>query len=102
MDKIKALNLIGMAYRARKVVNGYDSVMACVTSSKAKIVIVSNDASSKTIEAFSKKCHFYNVPVCNKFTTEELSKAVGKGLCKIIAIIDSGFVKSLDKLLSEV
>ena len=53
MDKIKALNLIGMAYRARKVVNGYDSVMACITSSKAKIVIVSNDASSKTIESFS-------------------------------------------------
>ena len=80
MDKVKALNLLGMAYRARKVINGYDSVMIGITSNKAKIVLVASDASSKTIEAFSKKCHFYNVPMYVCFDTAELSKAIGKGL----------------------
>ena len=63
MEKVKALNLIGIAYRAKKIVNGYESVMATVTSGKAKCVIVASDASSKTIEAFSKKCYFYHVPI---------------------------------------
>lgn len=102
MDKLKALNLLGMAYRARKVINGYDSVMISITSNKAKIVLVASDASSKTIEAFSKKCHFYNVPMFVCFDTEELSKAIGKGLAKVLAISDQGFCKSLSKLLSEV
>lgn len=102
MDKIKALNLIGMAYRARKVVNGYESVMACVVSGKAKCVIIANDASGKTIEAFSKKCYFYHVPMCMDFNTDEISKAIGKGLAKVITITDNGFCKSLNKLLSEV
>ena len=39
MEKVKALNLIGIAYRAKKIVNGYESVMATVTSGKAKCVI---------------------------------------------------------------
>lgn len=102
MDKVKALNLLGMAYRARKVINGYDSVMIGITSNKAKIVLVASDASSKTIEAFSKKCHFYNVPMYVCFDTAELSKAIGKGLAKVLAINDQGFCKSLSKLLSEV
>ena len=71
MEKVKALNLIGIAYRAKKIVNGYESVMATVTSGKAKCVIVASDASSKTIEAFSKKCYFYHVPMYMDFNTDE-------------------------------
>ena len=82
MEKVKALNLIGIAYRAKKIVNGYDS--------------------SKTIEAFSKKCYFYHVPMYMDFNTDEISKAIGKGLCKVICLTDDGFNKSLNKLLSEV
>ena len=102
MEKVKALNLIGIAYRAKKIINGYESVMATVTSGKAKCVIVASDASSKTIEAFSKKCYFYHVPMYMDFNTDEISKAIGKGLCKVICLTDDGFNKSLNKLLSEV
>ena len=102
MEKQKALNLLGMAYRARMIVNGYDSVMDTIIKGKAKVVLVASDASEKTIEAFEKKCFYYNVDICKEFTTAELSKAIGKGLCKVLTISDDGFTKSLKKLLSEV
>ena len=58
MEKQKALNLLGMAYRAKMVINGYDSVMDAIIKGKAKIVFIANDASDKTIEAFDKKCFY--------------------------------------------
>ena len=102
MDRKKALNLLGMAYRARKIINGYESVMDAVIKGKASIVLVANDASEKTIEAFNKKCFFYHVELNLSFSADELSKAIGKGLAKVIAISDNGFTNSLKKLLSEV
>ena len=102
MDKQKALNLLGMAYRARMIINGYDSVMDAITKGKAKIVMIANDASEKTIEAFDKKCFYYKVDMNVVFNSLELSKAIGKGLVKVLAISDEGFTKSLKKLLSEV
>ncbi len=91
-----------MAYRAKKIINGYDSVMDSIVKNKAKIVLIANDASEKTIESFNKKCFFYHVEMNLSFSTEELSKAIGKGMAKIIAINDNGFANSLRNLLSEV
>ncbi len=102
MNKQKALNLLGMAYRARMTINGYDSVMDAIIKGKAKIVLIANDASEKTIEAFQKKCFYYHVDIIDTFTTTELSNAIGKGLVKVLAISDNGFKNSLNKLLSEV
>ena len=102
MNRQKVLNLLGMAYRAKKVINGYESVMDAVTKGRVNIVFVANDASEKTIEAFNKKCFFYHIEVNYSFSTEELSKAIGKGLVKILAINDNGFANSLKNLLSEV
>ena len=94
MDRQKALNLLGLAYRARKLISGEDSVIENLQKGKCQIVLVASDASSKTIDKFQKKCFFYNVEVCLEFKTEELSISLGKGLVKIIAITDSGFKKA--------
>lgn len=99
MEKVKALNLLGLAYCARKAVNGYDSVMMGITSKKVNVVFVASDASSKTIEAFNKKCFYYNIKIYTCFTSEELSKSIGRGLVKVLAISDKGFADSLIKLL---
>lgn len=99
MEKVKALNLLGLAYCARKACNGYDTVMMNITAKKANLVLVASDASEKTIETFSKKCFYYNIPMYTSFTSEELSKAIGRGLVKVLAISDKGFADSLVKLL---
>ena len=55
----KALNLLGLAYRARKLINGDEVVTDNLQKGKCKMVIVARDASSRTIDKFQKKCFFY-------------------------------------------
>lgn len=95
----KALNLLGLAYKARKVITGEENVIKLLQNQKAKIVFVASDASSRTIDNFKRKCFFYKTRVNFSFNTEELTKAVGKTLVKILAITDQGFYESLQGLL---
>lgn len=44
-----------------------------------------------------KKLIFNQVPIINKYSTEELSKALGIEVIKIIGISDLGFAKALKK-----
>ncbi len=99
INKEKILNLLGLAYRAKKIVNGEENVLKALKSGKCKIVFVANDASENTIDKFDKKCYFYQVEMNNDFSTEELSKCIGRSLVKIMTLTDQGFYKSLNELL---
>lgn len=99
MTDSKALNLLGLAYKAKKIVNGEENVIYALKSGKCKIVFVANDASLKTIDRIDKKCFFYNTLINKDFSTEELSKAIGRPLVKIMALTDQGFFEALSKLL---
>jgi len=95
----KLLNLLGLAFKARRIVTGEENVIKLLQSQKAKIVFVASDASLRTIDNFKRKCFFYNVPVNFDYTSQQLTKALGKTLVKIMAVIDQGFYESLQKLL---
>ncbi|MDD3348677.1 MAG: ribosomal L7Ae/L30e/S12e/Gadd45 family protein [Bacilli bacterium] len=95
----RALNLLGLALKARKVVTGEENVIKLLQNQKAKIVFVASDASDRTIDNFKRKCFFYNVTVDFSFSAEKLTKALGKTLVKILAITDQGFYESLQRLL---
>lgn len=94
--KIKALNLLGLAYKAGFIVTGEESVEAALQQNKLKIVFVANDASARTIDKFVKKCYFYKVTCDQTFTSDELSSALGKQR-KIIGLTDHGFYVALEK-----
>lgn len=105
MDKNKSsniLNLIGLAYRAQKVTSGDKEVLRALKQNRVKIVFLANDASEKTFDRFNKKTFFYNVEMITDFTSDELSNAIGKPLCKILAINDQGFLEALKRTLMEV
>jgi ribosomal protein L7Ae-like RNA K-turn-binding protein len=91
------LQLLGLAYRARKISTGEDAVLRLLKQNKIKIVFVAKDASPNTIDQFDKKCYFYNTKMNNDYTCDELSKAVGKTMCKILAVTDQGFSDALMK-----
>lgn len=92
MDNI--LSLIGLMYRANKLVLG-ESVLENIDS--VKYLLIASDASDKTKERYLKKCNFYNIDYCMDFGSTELSKAIGKSNVKIIGINDDGFKKTLLK-----
>lgn len=91
----KVLNLLGIARRAGKLVMGTDSITKVLPSKKIKLIFVASDASLATVDKIDKKAYFYQVPVVNRYSTEELSKALGVGSIKIIGIVDDGFAKSM-------
>lgn len=94
MDNI--LSLLGIAYRAKKVYLGEANLE---NMAKIKYLFIANDASSKTIERYLKKCSYYNIPYNQNYSTDSLNKAIGKNNCKIIGIYDSGFASSILKKL---
>ncbi|MCC5894886.1 MAG: YlxQ-related RNA-binding protein [Alkalibacterium sp.] len=97
-NKQRALNLIGLSQRANQLISGESLVLQAVRSNKAKLVIVASDASENTRKQFLNKCEYYNVPVVTTFSREEVSHALGKERT-VCALLDKGFVHSLQKLL---
>lgn len=67
------------------------------TNQTNKINFVATDASDATYDKIDKKAYFYQVPIINKYSTEELSKALGIEVIKIIGISDLGFAKALKR-----
>lgn len=74
----KILGLIGLSARARTIAFGTDSVKEEIISKKAKLVIVSKDASDRTKEKLKKLCEEYKIPIIIDGNIEELSKSIGK------------------------
>jgi len=97
-DKQKALNLLGLSLRARKLESGSQTVMSSIRSKNAKLVIIANDASENTQKQFLDKCDYYKIPSYTLFSKEEISSALGKERT-VCAFTDNGFAQSFKKLL---
>jgi len=69
--------------------------------SELHYLFIASDISSKQKERYSKKCYFYKLEYNNLYTSEELSKAIGKTNVKVIGIIDIGFADSIKNKLKE-
>ena len=48
-NKQKALNLLGLALRARRLVSGTPTVLANIRNQKAQLVIIADDADRKSV-----------------------------------------------------
>lgn len=95
----KALNLLGLATRAGKLVSGEELTIKQVRSENARVVIIASDASENTRKKVSDKCQHYEIPYTVQFTKIELSQAIGKERT-IICLTDAGFAKKIRELLS--
>lgn len=98
----KVLNYLGLSKRAGKLVQGTDAVLKNLRSKQTHLMFVAKDASLATIERVTKKGSFYNIPVIDIFSTDEISSALGDENIKVIAINDIGFKKAIMKELKEV
>ena len=92
MDNV--LNLLGLAYRARKLVLG-EVVLKRIKD--VKLLFLASDISPKSKERFLKKCHYYQIAWIDSFSTEDLSMALGKENVRVIGITDDGFSQAILK-----
>ena len=94
MDRI--LNILGLAYKARKVVLG-EEVLNRI--SKVRLMFLASDLSEKSRERYEKKCFHYNIEHIDSYDCIQLSEALGRNNIKVIGITDDGFATSIkDKI----
>ena len=97
----KIFSMVGLATRAGKTVAGEFSVEKAVKEQKAKLVIVSEEASDNTKKLFTDKCTYYKIPIYIYGAREELGNATGNKDRVSIAVLDSGFSKSIIRMLTD-
>lgn len=86
------LSNLGLAQKARVLLTGE---LLFKKMNQVKGLILATDASIKTKERIYKKAHFYNLPVVEKYTSEELSKAMNLSNRMVIGIVDENFCQLL-------
>lgn len=94
MQKNKILAYLGLATRAGRTVSGEFSVEKSVRQHRAKLVLVSEDASEATRKNFYNICTYYKVPLYFFGSREELGAACGKELRVSVAIEDEGLARA--------
>ncbi|MCA1053552.1 YlxQ family RNA-binding protein [Rossellomorea aquimaris] len=99
MKQDRWMSLLGLANRARKIISGEELVIKEVRSGRAKLVILSKDASSNTYKKVTDKCKSYNVPVRLVEDRYELGHSIGKDARVVVALSDAGFADKLSEML---
>ena len=95
----KIFSLLGIAMKSGNVVSGEFQTLEAVKKKKAKVVLVSEDASDNTRKQFFDKCAFYEIPVFQYGTKEDLGRAIGKDLRSSLAVCDDGLATAIKKQL---
>ncbi len=91
----KALSLIGLASRARKVSSGEFPVEKAIKSYNAFLVIIAEDASDNTKKKFSDMCSYYETPIIFYSSKDELGHSIGKEYRASLAILDENFAAGI-------
>ncbi|GGJ92774.1 50S ribosomal protein L7ae [Lentibacillus kapialis] len=93
------LNLIGLAYRARKCSLGEETIVKDIQQKRAKLVLLANDIGPRTRKKIINKCKTYEVPFEIIDDRKTLSNAIGKSQRVAVAILDEGFAAKITTLL---
>jgi ribosomal protein L7Ae-like RNA K-turn-binding protein len=99
MKQNQWMSLLGLAYRARKIISGEELSVKQIQCGKAKLILLSADASANTTKKITNKCNSYEVPyklVENRYL---LGQAIGKDERVVVAVLDGGFAKKMVTLL---
>ncbi|GGB30625.1 YlxQ family RNA-binding protein [Virgibacillus dakarensis] len=93
------LNMVGLAYRARKCSLGEETIVKDIQQRRAKLVLLASDTGPATRKKITDKCKTYEIPFRIVDDRETLSNAIGKTQRVAIAILDGGFAAKIKSLL---
>lgn len=97
MKQNKVISLLGIAMKGRNLVSGEFQTMEAIKTGSAWLVIVAEDASENTKKLFHDKCSYYEIPVVDYGSKEDLGRAIGKDLRSSVAICDDGLSRAVLK-----
>jgi len=93
------LNLVGLAYRARKCSIGEEIIVKDIQQRKAKLILLASDIGSQTRKKITDKCNTYDIPYVVVDDRVTLANALGKSQRVAVAILDEGFATKIRSLL---
>ncbi|MEH7122696.1 YlxQ family RNA-binding protein [Bacillus sp. JJ1773] len=99
MNANQWMSLLGLANRARKITSGEELTIKEIRNGKAKLILLSADASVNTTKKVTDKCKSYQIPYRLVENREILGQAIGKDTRVVVAVLDDGFAKKLKSLL---
>lgn len=99
MSQERWMSLLGLINRAGQLTSGEELVLKEIRKGKAKLVLLSSDASPNTSKKIKDKCLHYKIPL--KYVSDRymLGQAIGKDARVVVAILENGFAKKLVELL---
>jgi len=99
----KFLSMLGLCRKAGAMIIGTSLVTDSLPKGKIKAVFYASDASFNTEKRITDKCRYYKTDcIKTSFSSEELSKAIGKksAVC-VIGVLDENFSSELTKNSNE-
>lgn len=99
MNSNQWMSLLGLANRARKIISGEELAVKEIRSGRARLILLSSDASANTRKKITDKCNSYQVPCKMVENRYVLGQSIGKEARVVVAILDDGFAKKLLTLL---
>ena len=98
----KALMLLGLARKARKLEIGEEPCGIACRSGKAKLLLIARDAGDHTFRRARSYCRAGKPPyLCVPFTKDELGDGLGCNACALCAFTDPAFAKSFLEALGD-
>lgn len=96
----KTLGYLGLARRAGKLEIGEDGTCGAIRAKKAKAVFLAQDAAENSRRRATTLADAHAVPVYTVSATKaELGHAVGRDLCAMLAVCDTGLALAAAKTL---
>ena len=98
-EQRKVLSLLGLARKAGKIDSGQFACENALRMGKAKLVIISSDASGNTEKKFTDKCRYYHVPCFVCIKKELLGHCLGQSERSCLSVNDSSFAEAILKYI---
>lgn len=94
------MSLIGLAQKAGKLTSGELAVEKTVKSGKGKLVLIAADCSDNAKKRYRDMSQYYQVPLYEILTKQQLGSCIGKEYRAALAITDEGLSKAIVKALT--
>jgi len=94
--------MIGLAIKARKVSYGTELAKKSVRSKKARLVLLSSNASQRCKKDIYDICSYYNTDIIEKNFSDVFYQLTSKELMKVMSINDEGFAREIKSLTSDI
>jgi ribosomal protein L7Ae-like RNA K-turn-binding protein len=100
MNNQKILSLLGLAMRARKVVLGEEFVLKELAKHQDAVLFLASDAGKNIEQKIKQREQAFVFTLCEQFTSQELSQAIGKQNRMAILVTDEGFCRKFREYMN--